>query len=131
MEDLDPEGVFHNEENSNTTNVEVDLIMATMLDPEARRCFGPRRSRPSTTGVTRALRRRASGTSQQTFGATSTRGGEDRFPLFNPESDIRVGQFVAFSVKQSELCAGVPFYMRKVLEFGQRKWVEKIKVIWY
>jgi hypothetical protein len=33
MEDSDPEGVLHTEENSNITNAEVDLIMATMPDP--------------------------------------------------------------------------------------------------
>jgi hypothetical protein len=46
MEDSEPERVLHIEENSNTTNIEVDLIMATMPDPEARGYFDPRRSRP-------------------------------------------------------------------------------------
>jgi hypothetical protein len=93
--------------------------------------FGPCRSRPSTAAVTRAPRKRASSVAQQTFGATSTGGGEDRFPPFNPENDIRVGQFVAFTVEQAELRAGVPFYVGKVLEFGQWKWAKKIKVVWY
>jgi hypothetical protein len=39
MEDSELEGVLHTEENSNTTNTKVDLIMATMPDPEARGYF--------------------------------------------------------------------------------------------
>jgi hypothetical protein len=88
MEDSDPEGVLHTEENSNTTNKEVDLIMATIPDLEARGYFGPRRKRPSTTAVMRAPRRRASSVVQQTFRATNTGGREDRFPPFNLETDI-------------------------------------------
>jgi hypothetical protein len=42
-----------------------------------------------------------------------------------------VGHFVALSVEQEELRAGIPFYVGKVLEFGKRRWVEKMKVIWY
>jgi hypothetical protein len=118
MEDSEPEGVLHTEENFNTANTEVDLIMATMPDPEARGYFNPRRSRPSTVAMTRAPRKRASSTTQQTFGATSSGRREDRFPPFNPENDIRVGQFVALTVEQAELRAGVPFYVGKVVEFG-------------
>jgi hypothetical protein len=40
-------------------------------------------------------------------------------PAFNPRTDIRVGHFVALSVEQEELYAGVPFYLGKVLEFGK------------
>jgi hypothetical protein len=123
------EGVLHTEDHSR--NREVDLIMATMRDPEARRYFGPRRNRPSIVAVTRAPRRRASSAAQQTIGATRGEGGEDRFLPFNPENDIRVGQFVALTVEQEERRAGIPFYMEKVLEFGQRKWAEKMKVVWY
>jgi hypothetical protein len=131
MEDSDPEGVFHTEENSNIMNEEVDFIMATMPDPEARGYFGPCRSRLSTAAVTRAPRKRASSAAQQTFGTTSTGRGDDRFPPLNPETDIRVGQFMAFTIEQAELRVGVPFYVGKVLEFGQWKWAEKIKVVWY
>jgi hypothetical protein len=81
--------------------------------------------------VTRAPRRRALSVAQQTFGATSSGGGEDRFPPFNPENDIRVGQFVALTIEQAEVRAGVPFYVEKVVEFGQQKWTEKMKVVWY
>jgi hypothetical protein len=84
-----------------------------------------------TVAVTRAPRRRALSVAQQTVGATSNEEGEDRFPPFNPENDIRVGQFVAFIIEQEELCASVPFYVGKVLEFGQRKLAEKMKVVWY
>jgi hypothetical protein len=42
-----------------------------------------------------------------------------------------VGHFVALTVEQEELRAGIPFYVGKVLEFGNRRWVEKMKVIWY
>jgi hypothetical protein len=129
VEDSEMERVLHTEDHSR--NREVDFIMATMLDLEARGYFGPHRNRPSTVAVMRAPRRRASSAVQQTVGATSSEGGEDRFPPFNPENDIRVGQFVALTVEQEELRAGIPFYLGKVLEFGQRKWAEKMKVVWY
>jgi hypothetical protein len=102
-----------------------------MPDPKARGYFGPHTSRPSTVPVTRAPRRRASSAAQQIVEATSNEGGEDRFPPFNPENDIRVGQFVALTVEQEELRTGIPFYVGKVLKFGQRKWPEKMKVVWY
>jgi hypothetical protein len=38
---------------------------------------------------------------------------------------------VAFTVEHEELRASVPFYMGKVVKFGQQTWVEKIKVVWY
>jgi hypothetical protein len=129
MEDLETEGVLYTEDHSR--NTEVDLIMATMPDPKARGYFGPHTSRPSTVPVTRAPRRRASSAAQQIVEATSNEGGEDRFPPFNPENDIRVGQFVALTVEQEELRTGIPFYVGKVLKFGQRKWPEKMKVVWY
>jgi hypothetical protein len=42
-----------------------------------------------------------------------------------------VGHFIALSVEQEEVRAGVPFYVGKVLEFGKGRWAEKMKVIWY
>jgi hypothetical protein len=131
MDESEMGAVIHREEDSNRTSKEVDLIMATMPDLEARGYFGPWRSRPSTVFVTRARRRRASTVIEQIVGASNGGGIQDRFPPFNPESDIRVGQFMAFTVEHEELRAGVPFYMGKVVEFGQRTWAEKIKVVWY
>jgi hypothetical protein len=129
VEDSDPEVEVQTEDRSSTA--EVGLIMATMPDPEARGYFGPRRSRPATIPGTRAPRRRATSTSPVTVGAGTSAGGEDRFPAFNPGTDIRVGHFVALTVEQEELRAGVPFYVGKVLEFGNGRWAEKMKVIWY
>jgi hypothetical protein len=129
MEDSVPEVEVRTEDCSSPT--EVGLIMATMPNPEARGYFGPRRSRPATIPGTRAPRRRAISASPLTVGAGTSIGGEDRFPTFNPEIDIRVGHFVALSVEQKELRAGVPFYVGKVLEFGKGRWAEKMKVIWY
>jgi hypothetical protein len=100
---------------------EVGLIMATMPDPEARGYFGPRRSRPATIPSTRAPRRRATSTSPVIVGAGTSAGGEDRFPAFNPGTDIRVEHFVVLTVEQEELPAGVPFYVGKVLEFGNER----------
>jgi hypothetical protein len=108
VEDSEMERVLHTEDHSR--NREVDFIMATMLDLEARGYFGPHRNRPSTVAVMRAPRRRASSAVQQTVGATSSE---------------------ALTVEQEELRAGIPFYLGKVLEFGQRKWAEKMKVVWY
>jgi hypothetical protein len=129
VEDSASEVEVQMEDRSSTA--EVGLIMATMPDPEARGYFGPRRSRPATMPGTRAPRRRAISTSPVTVGAGTSAGGEDRFPAFNPGTDIRVGHFVALIVEQEELRAGVPFYVGKVLEFGNGRWAEKMKVIWY
>jgi hypothetical protein len=129
MEDSAPEGEVRTEDRSSLA--EVGLIIATMPDPEARRYFGPRRSRPATVPGTRAPRRRATSAGPLTIGAGTSAGREDRFPAFNPEIDIRVGHFVALSVGQEELCVGVPFYMGKVLEFRKGRWAEKMKVISY
>jgi hypothetical protein len=73
--------------------------MAMMPDPEARGYFGPCRSRPATVPDTRAPRRRAISASPLTVGTGTSAGGEDRFSAFNPETDIRVGHFVALSVE--------------------------------
>jgi hypothetical protein len=51
--------------------------------------------------------------------------------FFNSAFDIRIGHFVALSVEQEELRAGIPSYVEKVLEFGKGRWAEKMKVIWY
>jgi hypothetical protein len=115
VEDSALEVQVRTEDRSSPT--EVGLIMATMPDSEARGYFGPRRNRPTTIPGTRAPRRRATSTSPLTVGAGTSARGEDRFPAFNPETDIRVGHFVALSVEQEELRVGVPFYMEKVLEF--------------
>jgi hypothetical protein len=129
VEDSAPEGEVRTEDRSSPA--EVGLIMATMPDPEARRYFGPRWSRPATVPGTRAPRRRATSANPLTVGAGTSTGGEDRFLAFNPKIDIRVGHFIALSVEQEELRAGVPFYVGKVLEFGKGRWAEKMKVIWY
>ncbi len=46
-------------------------------------------------------------------------GNHDRFPPFDPQSDISCGQFVALSIDRAELEAGVPFYIGKVIEDGK------------
>jgi hypothetical protein len=129
VEDSAPEVEVRTKDRSSLA--EVGLIMATMPDLEARGYFGLHRSIPTTIPSTRAPRRRATSASPLTVGVRTSTRGEDRFPAFNPETDIRVGHFVALSVEQEELRTGVPFYVGKVLEFGNRRWVEKMKVIWY
>ena len=103
-----------------------------MPDLEARGYFGLCRNRPATVHGTRAPRGRTTSASPLTGGDASTsEGGEDRFPAFNSETDIQVRHFVALSVEQEELRGGIPFYVRKVLEFSKGRWGEKMKVIWY
>jgi hypothetical protein len=120
VEDMETEGVLHTEDHSR--NREVDLIMATMPGLEARGYFGPHRSRPSTVAMTRAPRRRASSATQQTIGATSGERGEDWFPPFNLENDIRVGQFIALTIEHEELRTSISFYVGKVHNGnGQKK----------
>jgi hypothetical protein len=97
VEDSAPEVEIRTEDQSSPA--EVGLIMVTIPDPEARGYFGPRRSRPATVPGTRAPRRRATSASPLIVGAGTSTGGEDRFPAFNPETDIRVGHFVALSVE--------------------------------
>jgi hypothetical protein len=127
VEDSTPEVEVRTEDRSSPA--EVGLIMVTMPDLEARGYFGPRRSRPATVPGTRALRKIATSASPLTVGARTIAGGEDRFPAFNPETDIRVRHFVALSIEQEELCTGILFYMGKVLEFRKGRWIEKMKVI--
>jgi len=40
-------------------------------------------------------------------------------------------QFVAFTIKHVEVYTNEPFYVEKVVEFGQCKWIIKKKVVWY
>jgi hypothetical protein len=129
VEDSAPEVEVRTEDRSSPA--EVGLIMATMPDSEARGYFGPRRSRLATIPGTRAPRKRATSASPVIVVVGTNAGGEDRFPAFNLETDIQVGHFVALSVEQEELRAGVPFYVGKVLEFEKGRWVDKMKVIWY
>ena len=42
-----------------------------------------------------------------------------------------VGQFVALTMELNEIQGGVPFYIGKVIKFGQGRWSAKMKVLWY
>jgi hypothetical protein len=97
VEDSVPEVEIRTEDCSSPA--EVGLIMATMPNPKARGYFEPRRSRPATIPGIRAPRRRATSASPLTVGVGTSVGGEDRFPAFNPGTDIRVGHFGALSVE--------------------------------
>ena len=85
-EDSAPEGEIRRKDQSSP--VEVGLIMALMPNPEARGYFEPRRNRPTTVPSTRAPRARATSTRPLIGGALNSEGGEDRFPAFNPETNI-------------------------------------------
>lgn len=115
----------------NMMSAEVQSIMATMPNPEARGYFGPRRNKPAQVSGTRAPRRRRTNEGTETVATTRAEVEEDPFPMFEPQEDLQVGQFVALSVEATELRAGVPFYVGKILEFGQRSWASKVKVLWY
>ena len=49
----------------------------------------------------------------------------DCFCPYNPKTNVMVGQFVALTVELSEIQGGVPFYIQKVIEFGQGQWSAK------
>ena len=109
----------------------VDLIMVTMPNPERRGYFGPRRDRPPQEASRRVTGRRNTHGCSDVLPIVVQDAGEDPFPAFNPENDVVVGQFVALTVELEEVRRGVPFYIGKVLEFGQGRWASKMKVLWY
>jgi hypothetical protein len=116
---------------TSNTNAVVDSIMATMPNPEPRGYFGPRKGRPSTAAVTRTPRRTGTEVVGQASSTATLEATDDPFPVFNPARDLEIGQFVALTVERKVVRAGVPFYVGKVVEFGQGKWAMKVKVIWY
>lgn len=131
IENAQPEELLQSGQNLNAIIRSTDLILSTMPDPEGRGYFGPRRGRPSTVSVRRTPNQNRDVGIGQTSTRMHTSGTEDPFPPFDPTSDIKVGQFVALTVEHSEVQAGVPFYVGKVLEFGQRSRALKMKVLWY
>jgi len=113
-------------------NAAVDLIMATMPNPQRRGYFGPRKDRPPQETSRRLARRRSTRAKNNDLAPEVVQdANEDAFPPFNLGNDISVGQFVALAVEPSEVRGGVSFYLGKVLEFGQRRWALKMKVVWY
>ena len=38
---------------------------------------------------------------------------------------------MALIVEMTKIQGGVPFYIGKVIEFGQGRWTAKMKVVWY
>jgi hypothetical protein len=105
--------------------------MATMPNPERRGYFGPHRDRPPQEVSRRVTGGRNKVKSHHARAETVRDANEDPFSPFNPENDIVVGQFVALIVELREVRGGVPFYIGKVLEFGQGRWASKMKVLWY
>ncbi len=79
----------------------------------------------------RAPRRRRINEGGETITTRSIVEVQDLFPVFEPEKDLQVGQFVVLTVEATKVKPGVPFYVGKVLEFGQQKWATKMKVEWY
>jgi len=124
----EPDGVVEGDDDTNTIDIKVGLIIATMPNPKARQYFSLRKGRPSAMAMTTVPRRKTIIAMDGAITTTCIVGAEDPFPPFNLESDIRVGYFVCLIVEPIEVQAGVPFYVVKVLEFGQGKWALKMKV---
>jgi hypothetical protein len=114
-----------------TGSAGVDLIMSTMPNPERRVYFGPRKDRPPQEMSRRVTGGRRRGGSKDSAPEIVRDANEDPFPAFNPEKDVVTGQFVALTVELREIREGVPFYIGKVLEFGQGRWTSKMKILWY
>jgi len=55
----------------------------------------------------------------------------DPFLVFNPKNDVNTGKFVALTIGTNEVRIAKSFYVAKVLEFGQRSWGTRTKVVWY
>ena len=126
--------------NSNTTldrnaNVEdtttVDLIMATMPNVERRGYFGPCKDKPPPEPSQRLTGRKKRIKTNTTITEVVRNEDGDFFPPYSSKADNMVGQFVALIVELSEIQGGVPFYIGKVIEFGQRRWSANMKVLWY
>ena len=109
----------------------VDLIMATMPNIERRGYFGPRKDKPPSEPSQRLIVRKKKVRTSTTITEVVCNEDRDCFPPYNPKADIMVGQFVALIVELSEIQGGVPFYIGKVIEFGQKRWSAKMKVLWY
>lgn len=109
----------------------VDQIVAMLPNSEARGYFGHRRERPPNQAVRRAQRTARSHIFDGTEERAVSEGTDDPFPQFDPQSDIRSGQFVALSVDRAEVDEGVPFYLGKVIEDGKGRNKIKMKVCWY
>ena len=106
----------------------VDQIVAMLSNAEARGYFGPRRARPFNQAVRRAQQTERNHIGERTEQGARDQGSHDPFPPFNPQSDISCGQFVALSIDQAEVEAGVPFCVEKVIEDGKSRWRLKMKV---
>lgn len=131
-----PSGCFSStpRENTNAETREitvVDQIVGMLPSAEARGYFGPRRERPSNQAVHTARRTRRHCVNEEISARDQEGGSSDPFPSFNPQTDIKTGQFVALSVVREEVEAGIPFYLGKVIEEGKNSWRLKIKVCWY
>ena len=84
-------------------SIVVDLIMATMPNPERRGYFGPCRDRPAQEGSRRVTGGRNRGVRIEAPPTAVEGASKDPFPAFNPNSDILIGQFVALTVELQEV----------------------------
>ena len=95
--------------------------MAMLPNAEARGYFGPRRARLLNQAVRRAQRMERNLIGKRVKQRSRDEGNHDPFPPFNPQSDISCGQFVALSIDQAKIEAGVPFYIGKVIKDGKSR----------
>ena len=70
----------------------------------------------ATKAVSRRQRVNVVGVASSTCTVETT---NDHFPTFNPQRDLQIGHFLALTVERKEVRAGVPFFVGKVMEFGQ------------
>ena len=118
-------------EGNGLDNASVDVIMATMPNPERRGYFGPRKNRPPQEASRRLTGGRRRGHRNEGLCGIVQSPTEDPFPPFNLENDVVVGQYVALTVELAEVREGVLFYVGKILGFGQGNRAQKMKVLWY
>jgi hypothetical protein len=104
--------------------------LALLSDLAPRGFFGPKKLRPSTAAVTKALPRMNMETTYVIAQPSSIE--KDPFPKFNPHKHVEIGHFVAMCVTREDVLSRISFFLGKVIRFrGKRKKQGDMQVIWY
>ena len=98
------------------TNVVVNLIMATMTNPEPRGYFGPRKGRPFTTAVMRTPKRNMGRGRGPTSFTTTLEATDDYFPVFQSREGFGILDSVALTI-EPKVALGERWGLQKAFGF--------------